>query len=206
MGEEERLVDGEMLASVSSRSGITSIIISKGSLRNLIMGPLVVDLLAGLRETETPKPEKGSEILNQGTASQSQETEGHGRGIEDQDQNIESHAQGIGDQDRGTGGRGQETGSQGPRTEDQGPKTEDQGPKTENQDTGPGQGTSLGTGGTNLGPERRRKKRKGTDPALETDITRSTIKRGHETDGDRHQDPGPRKASRRAKMMTTVRN
>lgn len=163
------------------------------------MGPLVVDLLAGLRETETPKPEKGSEILNQGTASQSQETEGHGRGIEDQDQNIESHAQGIGDQDRGTGGRGQETGSQGPRTEDQGPKTE-------NQDTGPGQGTSLGTGGTNLGPERRRKKRKGTDPALETDITRSTRKRGHETDGDRHQDPGPRKASRRAKMMTTVRN
>lgn len=156
------------------------------------MGPLVVDLLAGLRETETPKPEKGSEILNQGTASQSQETEGHGRGIEDQDQNIESHAQGIGDQDRGTGGRGQETGSQGPRTE--------------NQDTGPGQGTSLGTGGTNLGPERRRKKRKGTDPALETDITRSTRKRGHETDGDRHQDPGPRKASRRAKMMTTVRN
>merc|ERR1711953_1666589 len=112
MGEEERLVDGEMLASVSSRSGITSIIISKGSLRNLIMGPLVVDLLAGLRETETPKPEKGSEILNQGTASQSQETEGHGRG---------------------TGGRDQETGSQGPRTEDQGPKTE-------NQDTGPGQG------------------------------------------------------------------
>merc|ERR1712110_448799 len=119
---------------------------SKGSLRNLIMGPLVVDLLAGLRETETPKPEKGSEILNQGTASQSQETEGHGRGIEDQD--------------RGTGGRGQETGSQGPRTAGQGPRTE-------NQDTGPGQGTSLGTGGTNLGPERRRKKRKGTDPALE---------------------------------------
>merc|ERR1711953_875694 len=185
MGEEERLVDGEMLASVSSRSGITSIIISKGSLRNLIMGPLVVDLLAGLRETETPKPEKGSEILNQGTASQSQETEGHGRGIEDQDQNIESHAQGIGDQDRRTAG---------------------QGPRTENQDTGPGQGTSLGTGGTNLGPERRRKKRKGTDPALETDITRSTRKRGHETDEDRHQDPGPRKASRRAKMMTTVRN
>merc|ERR1712083_88848 len=159
-----------------------SIIISKGSLRNLIMGPLVVDLLAGLRETETPKPEKGSEILNQGTASQSQETEGHGRGIEDQDQNIENHAQGIGDQDRGTGGRGQETGSQGPRTENQGPRT------------------------ANLGPERRRKKRKGTDPALETDITRSTRKRGHETDGDRHQDPGPRKASRRAKMMTTVRN
>merc|ERR1712228_65166 len=114
-----------------------------------IMGPLVVDLLAGLRETETPKPEKGSEILNRGTASQSQETEGHGRGIEDQDQNIERHAQGIGDQDRGTGGRGQETGSQGPRTAGQGPKTE-------NQDTG--------------------------------------------------QDPGPRKASRRAKMMTTVRN
>merc|ERR1712228_1093587 len=143
-----------------------------------IMGPLVVDLLAGLRETETPKPEKGSEILNQGTASQSQETEGHGRGIEDQDQDI---------------------GSQGPRTAGQGPRTE-------NQDTGPSQGTSLGTGGTNLGPERRRKKRKGTDPALETDITRSTRKRGHETDGDRHQDPGPRKASRRAKMMTTVRN
>merc|ERR1711934_783041 len=104
-----------------------------------------------------------------------------------------------GDQDRGTGGRGQETGSQGPRTEDQGPRTE-------NQDTGPGQGTSLGTGGTNLGPERRRKKRKGTAPALETDIARSTRKRGHETDEDRHQDPGPRKASRRAKMMTTVRN
>merc|ERR1712183_424739 len=170
------------LASVSSRSGTTS----KDLLRNLITAPPVVDLLAGLQEIETPELKRESSgIQNQRTASQSQETKGHDHGIEDQDQNTGSHAQGRGGQGRGT---------------------EDQGLRTVNQDTGLGQGTSPGTGEIGQGRGRRKRKRKGTDLAPETGITRNTRKIGHARGEDQHQDPGLEKASRRAKMTTTVRN
>merc|ERR1711971_755767 len=155
--------------------------------------PLVVDLLAGLQEIETQKLEKGtSGIQNQRIASQSQETGGHGREIEDQDRNTGSHAQ-------GTEGQGRETGSQGQ-------KTADQGLRTENQDIGLGQGTSPGTEETGQGREKRRRKKKGTDPALETGITRNTRRIGHVRGEDRHHDPGQEKASKRVKMTTTVRS
>jgi len=181
---------------VSSRSGTTS----KDLLRNLITALPVVDLLAGLQEIETPELERESSgIQNQRTASQSQETKGHDHGIEDQDRNTGSHAQGRGGQGRGTEGLGQETGSQGQ-------KTVDQGLRTVNQDTGLGQGTSPGTEEIGQGRGRRKRKRKGTDLAPETGITRNTRKIGHERGEDQHQDPGLGKASRRAKMTTTVRN
>merc|ERR1712210_439821 len=151
------------------------------------MGPPVVDQLAGLQEIEPPELKRESSgIRNQRTASQSQETKGHDHGIEDQDQNTGSHAQGRGGQGRGTEDLGQEAGSRGQ-------KTADQGLRTVNQDTGLGRGT-------------RKRKRKGTDLAPETGITRNTRKIGHARGEDQHQDPGLEKASRRAKMTTTVRN
>merc|ERR1712192_47755 len=180
------------LASVSSRSGTRSTT-KKALLRNRTRALLGADLLAGLQEIETQKLEKGIRgTQNPRIASQSQETGGLGRGIEDQDRNTGNRAQ-------GTEGQGQETGSQGQ-------KTADQGLRTENQDIGQGQGTSPGTEETGLGQEKRRRKRKGTDPAPETGITRNTRRRGHVRGEDQHHDPGPEKASKRVKMTTTVRN
>merc|ERR1712013_588990 len=71
----------------------------------------------------------------------------------------------------GTESRSQET-----RGQDH--ATDGRGQKTGNPDTGPGQGTNLGTEGTDQGPERRRRRRKGTDRDPETGIIKNIRKTG----------------------------
>merc|ERR1712223_1287596 len=140
------------LGSASSKSGKTS--------RDLVsrlssVAPRVDGLLVELQETETRRQE---------TRGQDHVTEGRG-------QNIESRAHGIGGQGPEIGGQGQETGSRGLRTVDPGQRTG-------NPDTGPGQGTNLGTEETDQGPERRRRRRKGTDRHPETGIIKNIRRTG----------------------------
>merc|ERR1712243_372802 len=97
---------------------------------------------------------------------------------------------GTGSQGRETGGQGLGTEGQGQETGGQGQKTADQGRKNVNRDTGPGQGTNPGTEEIDQGREKRKRKRKGTDPAPETGITKNTRKIGHERGVDQHQGPG----------------
>merc|ERR1712062_497647 len=150
--------------------------------------PRVDGLLVELQETETRRLERGTVIPEPGTENPSQETRGQDHVTEGRGQNIESRAHGIGGQGPEIGGQGQETGSPGPRTG--------------NPDTGLGQGTNLGTEGTDQGPERRRRRRKGTDRDPETDIIKNTRRTG----ASQNHGLGQGKVNTKAKMTTTARS
>merc|ERR1712203_41768 len=152
-------------------------------------------LLVELQETETRRLERGTVIPEPGTESPSQETRGQDHVIEGRGQNIESRAHGIGGQGPEIGGQGQETGSRGLRTVDPGQRTG-------NPDTGLGQGTNLGIEETDQGPERRRRRRKGTDRDQETGIIKNTRRTG--ASQNRGLDQG--KVNTKAKMTTTARS
>merc|ERR1712018_127810 len=109
---------------------------------------------------------------------------------------------GIESRAHGTGGQGPEIGDQGRETGSQGLGTADPGQRTGNPDTGLGQGTNLGTEGTDQGPERRRRRRKGTDRDPET----GNIKNIGRTGASQNRGPGQGKVNTKAKMTTTARS
>merc|ERR1712004_721213 len=180
------------LGSASSKSGKTS--------RDLVsrlssVAPRVDGLLVELQETETRRLERGIAIPEPGTENPSQETRGQDHATDGRGQNIESRGHGIGGQGPEIGDQGRETGSRGLRTADPGQRTG-------NPDTGPGQGTNLGTEGTDQERRRRRRRRKGTDRDPETDIIKNTRRTG----ASQNHGLGQGKVNIKARMTTTARS